>query len=420
MDMGPRLFRPGTLYSSKTYEQIFSATYRSPDILEHSEDEVEDEVDDVMTFDEQQQDLQEILCQAREDKMQALSQQAVTTKPVDDEFAELIINELDLRAASANSIRNMDVDDDDDAAATDEPDPASPVISPQYSYPPVNQTGPILDHDRPFAEYGHLDRETIVQEFKFNLQPFPTQPPPDRYHAKSFAIISATNLPKEDVKARILAKFPNNKILYICIGEYISEFSQQPQLHIQIIFKDKIDRRKPFLDEIMGTNCNYQVTRNDLAWNEYIKKGGHFTEFGQFKSIQKLSQKQWPPSSISSTTRPPPITTTAAAVALPSKTLPQQQPLVLPRITTTTARPTTVRARAEEKRIRDDDIARQALLLADKSVDEAMDFIREVMPIKYMQHPQWYDKRKQHIYSFITLILFVCLAFQVRRSIQIC
>src|SRR5690606_34162984 len=43
-------------------------------------------------------------------------------------------------------------------------------ISTQNAYPPINQIGIVKDHDRPYASYGHLDRQTIAQECKFNLQ----------------------------------------------------------------------------------------------------------------------------------------------------------------------------------------------------------------------------------------------------------
>ncbi|CAF3677371.1 unnamed protein product [Rotaria sp. Silwood1] len=35
---------------------------------------------------------------------------------------------------------------------------------------------------------------------------------------------------------------------------------------------------------LLGDQCNYHVTNNDLAWNEFIKKGRVFIEIGLFKS----------------------------------------------------------------------------------------------------------------------------------------
>ncbi|CAF3855559.1 unnamed protein product, partial [Rotaria sp. Silwood1] len=164
------------------------------------------------------------------------------------------------------------------------------VCEGQHPYPPVNQTGLVQDHDRPYADYGHLNRQTIAQECQFNLQ-VPTttttatlNKPSIRLNAKSFAITSWTNVSKELVMNKIKEEFGIENIQYICIGEEISELNHQRHLHIQIIFKEKIDRRKPFLDDITQTHCNYQVTQNDCAWNEYIKKGGKFMKFHEFKS----------------------------------------------------------------------------------------------------------------------------------------
>ena len=58
------------------------------------------------------------------------------------------------------------------------------------------------------------------------------------------------------------------------------------------LVKETIDRRKPFLDEITQTHCNDQVTKNDLAWNAYIKKGGNYIEFNEFKSTKTGGSKQ--------------------------------------------------------------------------------------------------------------------------------
>jgi hypothetical protein len=191
-------------------------------------------------------------------------------------------------------------------------------------------------------------------------------------HEKSFAITSWTNVSKELVIKSIKDEFGIENIQYICVSEEIGELNHQRHLHIQIIFRKKIDRRKPFLDEITGTHCNYQVTHNDVAWNEYIKKGGNFIEFNEFISTSKLGPKKWPPSSSSST----------------STSTVDGQPLV-PQITTTTTAATTVRAQAEEKRQHEINTATEALKLAETSVNNAMDLIRHAMPVKFLHHCTW-------------------------------
>ena len=70
-------------------------------------------------------------------------------------------------------------------------------------------------------------------------------------------------------------------------------------LHIQIILKEKINKKRRFLDDITQTHCNYQVTQNDRAWNEYIRKEGDYIEFGTFQSVSTRGHKQWPTSSSS-------------------------------------------------------------------------------------------------------------------------
>ena len=119
-------------------------------------------------------------------------------------------------------------------------------------------------------------------------------------------------------------------------------------LHIQIILKEKVNKKKRFLDEITQTHCNYQVTHNDRAWNEYIRKGGDYIEFGQYQSISARGQKQWLSSAIVAST----ATTTT---------------------TTTTPMITTIIARAQAKETRQ--LAKQAMQLDETSVNSVLDFI---------------------------------------------
>ncbi|CAF3539195.1 unnamed protein product, partial [Rotaria sp. Silwood2] len=111
---------------------------------------------------------------------------------------------------------------------------------------PLIQSGIVADHHRPYAEYGHLDRETIAKECKFNLQ-VPSSSSSSintrsfRMNTKSFAITSWTNVSKELVLDEIKRKFNIENIQYICISEEISELNHQRHLHIQIILKNKVN-----------------------------------------------------------------------------------------------------------------------------------------------------------------------------------
>ena len=237
-------------------------------------------------------------------------------------------------------------------------------------YPPLNQTGLVADRDRPFADYGHLDRQTLAQEFEFNLQPrATTNETPIRLNAKSFAITAWTDVSKESVMDAIKHEFDIKNIQYICIGEEMSELNHQRHLHIQVILKEKVNKKKPFLDEVTQTHCNYLVTRNDRAWYEYIRNGGDYIEFGEYQSVSIRGQKQWPATTASSSS---------------SSTSDHGQSTRM-----------TTRAQAEERR----QLAKQALDLAETSINNAMDFIRHAMPEKFLAHSTWYVYRSTDLRS---------------------
>jgi hypothetical protein len=391
MSIRPRLFRPGMVFNSATYEHAFSGAFQTQEKSADDDDDDDKKDEGETTCGDKHADLHDVLYQAREAELDALAATTVSQRPSDDETTEFILRALGLRS------EHRRVDDVEQHA------PSSMISG--RSYPPAHQIGPIEDHDRPFAEYGHLDRDSLARQYNFNLQqPATQQPTPARFHAKSFAILSYTRVPKEAVMANITDQFGIDNIQYICISEGVNASSQQSCLQIQIVFKEKIDRRKPFLDDVTRTRCNYQVTNNDLAWNEYIKKEGNYSEFGDFKSVKNHGRREWLSQSL-------PSAASAAALATPAAI-----PAPTTTTTTTTAgRPTTVRAQAEERRQRDDDIARQALALAETSVDQAMDLIRNVMPSKFLHHSKWYDRNDEKRACSMSLRIL-----QVLGSIQIC
>jgi Geminivirus Rep catalytic domain len=403
MDIQPRLFQAGSIIDPATFARIEASVCNKLNTVlkqqeEEDDDDKEDEEDEIISDDEQ--DINEILHNARDEEIRQLSQFIITEQPISDETAQFFIRQLDLALDKTKTITttNMDVNDinNDQQILTSclSSSSSSSSIIPTISknlYPPINQTGRVEDHDRPYAEYGHLDRQTIAQECQFNLHPpsAANEQPLDRLNAKSFAITSWTNVSKELVMNKIKEEFGIVNIQYICISEEISELNHQRHLHIQIIFKEKIDRRKPFLDKITQTHCNYQVTKDDLAWNEYIKKGGNYIEFNKFKSPNKHKVKQWPPQS-SSSSSPSSIVSVAAAAALPVSTTTfddhHNQPLIR-RATTTT----TVRAQSEERRQHQIQIYKQAVKLAETSIDNAMDLIQREMLDKFVERGTWYE-----------------------------
>ncbi|CAF3813963.1 unnamed protein product [Rotaria sordida] len=161
--------------------------------------------------------------------------------------------------------------------------------------PPVNRTDNITDYDRSYTKYGDLDRPTIAKLCQFNVEipSVSSRRQPIRLNTKSLAIISWTNVSKDVVMKYIKEEFDIKNIQYIGIGEEINELNHQNQLCIQIIFKEKINKKTRFLDKITRTCCNYKVTQNILAWNDYIKKDPNCLEFGQFPSKIR-GYKQYP------------------------------------------------------------------------------------------------------------------------------
>jgi hypothetical protein len=318
-----------------------------------------------------------------EQEIQQLTQLIRATQPTNDHMVNIIMQQLN------DIIQTITTT-------------TTPV---QHPYPPINQIGPIKDHDRPYADYGHLNRQLIAQECQFNLQTLSSvtfsplnQRQSIRLQAKSFAITAWTNVSKESVMNEIKHEFGIENIVYICIGEEISELNHQRHLHIQIIFKEKIDRRKAFLDQITKTHCNYQVTRNDCAWNEYIKKGDNYIEFNEFKSTKiRGGQKQWPAQSPSSSSSPSHIAADATVVA---SIIPVQSQITTT-TTTITNYPITItntttsrggQLIVEEKKRQKEAIARHASNLAKTNINDALIFMRDnSIAIDFLRYSHWYE-----------------------------
>ncbi|CAF3542148.1 unnamed protein product, partial [Rotaria sp. Silwood2] len=309
-------------------------------------------------------------------------------QPINDEVTQQIISQLDLILDQTKAIASINVNDNKDQQQILTSPSIISTTTTQHSYPPMNQTGRVEDHDRPYAEYSHLNRQLIAQECNFNLQPSSSSAHP-RLHAKSFAITAMKNVSKELVMNTIKEEFGIKNIQYICIGQEISELNHQQHLHIQIIFKEIIDRRKPFLDEITQTHCNYQVTKNDLAWNEYIKKGGNYIEFNEFKSTKTRGSKQWPSSSSSPSSsrsprfRSPSVSSARATSPIVITTVDLPHPSVVPKATIT-------KRQAEEKRQHQLEIYKQAVKLAENNIGHAMDLIKREMIDKFVERGSWY------------------------------
>ncbi|CAF1553908.1 unnamed protein product [Adineta steineri] len=164
--------------------------------------------------------------------------------------------------------------------------------------PSLNQTDNITDFNSSYCKYSDLDRPAIAKLYEFNLQ-HPSASDlrePILLNTKSLAIISWTNVSKDVVMDYIKQEF-KKKFQYICISEEINELNHQTHLYIQIIFKNKINRKTRLLDQITQTYCNYKVTDYISAWNGYIKKDLYCLEIGQFPTKIR-GYKQNPPSEV--------------------------------------------------------------------------------------------------------------------------
>jgi predicted nucleic acid-binding OB-fold protein len=91
----------------------------------------------------------------------------------------------------------------------------------------------------------------------------------------------------------ICRQFPPSVLQYVCISIDYSQLTTTSRTnYIQVILKKVVNKNGWFLDKItgmydrcrirpysleiihkIGDKCNYHVTNNDMAWNEYIKKG---------------------------------------------------------------------------------------------------------------------------------------------------
>ncbi len=381
------IFQAGSIIDPATFARIEASVFNELNtVIKEDEDEDQDE----------EQTLEDILYQAREEELERLSQYMNENQPTPaNEIIDILLELINTVPTTTTATTTTTTSTILDTSNTDEIAEAT-TINRHSSYPPpINRTGRVTDHDRPYADYGHLDRETIAQEFQFNLQPPTTNQPSIRLNAKSFAITSWTNVSKDLVMNEIKDEFGIENIRYICIAEEMSELNHQRHLHIQIIFKEKVNRRKPFLDEITETHCNYQVTHNDRAWNEYIRKGGDYIEFGEYQSTSARGKKQWSSlasvssSSFASSSAASVVVAAAAAAARPpSTTASGDDQLFVPR----TTRVTTVRQQAEERRQQKRVIIMQAYnIAANTSVDAAMVFMRDTLPWEFATYNQWLE-----------------------------
>ncbi|CAF2013050.1 unnamed protein product [Rotaria magnacalcarata] len=168
-------------------------------------------------------------------------------------------------------------------------------------YPPIDRSGYVDDHDRPFFLY-HKQNATEISENKNFSLPASYEPWVKgkkgsnklQLNVRKLAISGFSNVSKDLVKLFIIKTLnkKNKKIRYICISNEINSNSIDPdnivpKIHIQIVFFGQTSIYSCFLDEYLGCRCEYRVTHDADAWNEFIKKGLNFVEYGLFKGEKK-------------------------------------------------------------------------------------------------------------------------------------
>ncbi|CAF3014353.1 unnamed protein product [Rotaria sp. Silwood2] len=314
MDIQLCLFPLDTISISNTYEPTVSYVYKKKQTINDEEEVVVPDDDhhnkekDFSTLEEQFDEA--ALRNQGQQLMECLLQNIQDSQSIDLDTANSIIQELNF-ILDTTPVENTNNQASNEFETLLSPSSSS-VTMIKYSSTPVDQTTSIAGRDRSYTKYGDLDRQTIAKICQFNLQapPASCRRQPIRLNRKSLAIISWTNISKDVVMNHIKQEFSIKNIQYICVGEGISEIDGQKHLDIQIIFKGKVNKKTRFLDPICQTCCNYKVTQDTLAWNDYIKNDINCLEFGQFKSKTRGS-KQRPSSST--------ITTTEAATKVAAK-----------------------------------------------------------------------------------------------------
>jgi len=125
---------------------------------------------------------------------------------------------------------------------------------------------------------------------------------------------------------------------------------------------------------------------------------GNYIEFGEFKSWTARGTKQWASSVLSGSVDghtqdccPSARSTSSDRAVLigGQNQMASDRQLIVhcsraPSMTTTT-----VRSTAEQRRLQKEATAERALHLAKTNVSNAMDLIREVLPMEFMAHSSW-------------------------------
>ena len=345
-----------------------NANYNDDDDDDDDDDDVYEADSTISSMDDER--LNELALETEKEKeAQQFYKTILGTRPMNDTLADLLLEGLHLIKPQ--------VTDNEKRRSHIEPHKPSTMIS-THPYPPIYRMGLVSEHDRPYADYGHMDRPTIAKAFRFKL---PSSVSDDQQHrlqlyVKALALLVVTTASKQEMVKLIRKEFGSGHIQYLCVGESINEFDDQHQLEIQVIFKRAIARKRRFLEEFSQLPCIYQVTTNDRAWNEYIKQGLNFIEFGDFKSVSVRGRKHWPRSCNRSSLLWNPASSLERNFSTIQWSLNNAE---------------LIDVEHEHRQM----IAKQLLKLAETSTHIAMDFLRISTPDIFYQNSSWYSELKK-------------------------
>ncbi|CAF4662401.1 unnamed protein product, partial [Rotaria sp. Silwood2] len=154
MNSQSRLSSSDILFNSKAHEPIIPSGYEEKMINLKQEEMEQDK--DCLINEEQFDEIH--LTNEEEEQVEYLVQFLRNGAPVDLAIDNSIMPELnDILDTKTNEKDNNQFSNDFQTSSSPS------VIMRTYPYPPVNQTGRIIDHDRPYAKYRYFNRQTIAK-----------------------------------------------------------------------------------------------------------------------------------------------------------------------------------------------------------------------------------------------------------------
>ncbi|CAF1440991.1 unnamed protein product [Adineta steineri] len=158
IDQQYRMFQAGSIISPTTFARVETTVCNKINATEQISD------DD----DENNRD---ILNETNANDIEYLTQLIIREKPKEhNKVADALMDLLQLVNSPivTTTASSMMIDTNDSNI-----DQTSEMIisstSSDHPYPPINQTGIVTEHDRPYADYGHLNIEAVTEEWQFNV-----------------------------------------------------------------------------------------------------------------------------------------------------------------------------------------------------------------------------------------------------------